>query len=560
MIRVLLFIALVFIYPCLALVGPAKQEGKNLGKKLSAVAFKRDRIIDSNDLLPDDLKGKKFDSKEPLEILKKGKKTKSEVLNFLTSPGVLANQASRSFNEDEGFIKISEEIFNKENKTTLKDFQDNDVSHVLHTCKKGGDPILITTERILSVQVTGGCDDKVKKCLGHREEIMVMNQKYTTEEAKKKVKNAFKSKKSINPKSIKLKLLYANLNEGVYVFDVYYEHNDDTEECQNCKKKKKGKPLKFQERDEWIYQDLELWNLAKSIDSTIIEHTCIDPSLTKIIEGNSISRQCWKEKISFLHKFPSVDDCNFLKSKYCEQIKQECIRFHSSICTQWQLTFRCNENVKITTSSPFDCDSEEESVTYSPNQSFSDVAAKLAVFEHIKKEMEESQEIDSTKIGIFNGNMRTCSKNVSDELMYDCCFRYSGLAKEIGLTKCTADEIALAEMQEKGLCHYVGSYEEKFLELWKSRDEHVFCCFPSNLSRIVHEQGRKQLGIDWGTPKHPNCRGLTSDELSRIDFSKLDLSEVCESFQKKMKRNVADRLESFQKRLRSDIEQAEIKK
>jgi conjugal transfer mating pair stabilization protein TraN len=53
-----------------------------------------------------------------------------------------------------------------------------------------------------------------------------------------------------------------------------------------------------------------------------------------------------------------------------------------------------------------------------------------------------------------------------------------------------------------------------------------FCCFGSKLARILHEQGRAQLGKGWGSAKSPDCKALTIDELSRIDFSKLNLSEL----------------------------------
>jgi conjugal transfer mating pair stabilization protein TraN len=320
------------------------------------------------------------------------------------------------------------------------------------------------------------------------------------------------------------------------------------------------KEASFQEvGEEWVYDDQELWNRSRSLDSIIIEHLCVDATPAKMINGKSVSRQCWKERVSFLYQFPSANDCNFLRAKNCEQIQQECNQYHSSTCTQWQLTFRCTEKIKLT-SIPFVLDPDKENVEYAPNQSFSEVAAKLAVFDEMKKEMEKSKAIDVRDLEIFKGDRKSCSKNVADDLMYDCCFSYSGLAKQMGFSKCNADEIALAEMREQGLCHYIGSFEEKFLDLWKSRDEHVFCCFPSKLSRIVQEQGRKQLAIDWGKPKEPNCRGFTTQELSHLDFSKMDLTEICKDFAKKLPDDMPEKLKKFQDRIQQDIEQSEVKK
>lgn len=52
------------------------------------------------------------------------------------------------------------------------------------------------------------------------------------------------------------------------------------------------------------------------------------------------------------------------------------------------------------------------------------------------------------------------------------------------------------------------------------------------MARLLHEQARAQLGIDWGTPERPNCRGFTPEELARIDFKQLDLGEAFEDMLK----------------------------
>lgn len=52
-----------------------------------------------------------------------------------------------------------------------------------------------------------------------------------------------------------------------------------------------------------------------------------------------------------------------------------------------------------------------------------------------------------------------------------------------------------------------------------------YCCYNSRLARIVQEQGRPQLGKGWGTAKAPQCGGFTPEELQRLDFGAMDLSE-----------------------------------
>lgn len=81
-------------------------------------------------------------------------------------------------------------------------------------------------------------------------------------------------------------------------------------------------------------------------------------------------------------------------------------------------------------------------------------------------------------------------------------------------------------MLKKGqkLCHYVGTYCSKKVVTCVERKE-SYCCYNSPLARILQEQGRPQLGKGWGSAQHPQCEGFTQDELERLDFDAMDLSE-----------------------------------
>lgn len=101
------------------------------------------------------------------------------------------------------------------------------------------------------------------------------------------------------------------------------------------------------------------------------------------------------------------------------------------------------------------------------------------------------------------------------------------------------------------MCHYVDSYEEKKLGI-KVNDVHVFCCFPSKLSRVVQEEARDQLKLNWGKSSKPICRGLTIDELSSVNFSKMDLSRAFDE-KVKLPDHFNEKLQAFQNRLREDL-------
>lgn len=90
---------------------------------------------------------------------------------------------------------------------------------------------------------------------------------------------------------------------------------------------------------------------------------------------------------------------------------------------------------------------------------------------------------------------------------------------------CEPEEQKTALRKKAGLCHDLGSYcSQKVLGVCVE-EKRSYCCFVSKLARIINEGGREQIGKSWGTAKAPQCGGFTKDEIAKIDFSKLDLTE-----------------------------------
>ncbi len=91
--------------------------------------------------------------------------------------------------------------------------------------------------------------------------------------------------------------------------------------------------------------------------------------------------------------------------------------------------------------------------------------------------------------------------------------------------ECEPDEFALGAKRELKVCHYVGSYcaTEVIGQCIEKRES--YCCFASPLSRILQEQIRPQLGLGWGSPKNPDCRGITVGELARVNWNRVHLDE-----------------------------------
>ncbi len=125
-------------------------------------------------------------------------------------------------------------------------------------------------------------------------------------------------------------------------------------------------------------------------------------------------------------------------------------------------------------------------------------------------------EFDRNGMRFFTGQRRACHIKLFG--LANCC-KNSGLL--VGLGNCSASEKELAEERNAGNTHYLGRYCSKrtFFGVCIRRSR-AWCVFGSKLGRILQQQGRRQLGIGWGS-----CRGLSIAEVESIDFARVDLSE-----------------------------------
>ena len=76
----------------------------------------------------------------------------------------------------------------------------------------------------------------------------------------------------------------------------------------------------------------------------------------------------------------------------------------------------------------------------------------------------------------------------------------------------------------------------------------VYCCFNSQLARIIHEQGRPRIGMSFGSGKNPICRGYYPNEFMQLNFALMDFSEYAEEITKQMSVNFAGKAEETAKR------------
>ena len=161
--------------------------------------------------------------------------------------------------------------------------------------------------------------------------------------------------------------------------------------------------------------------------------------------------------------------------------------------------------------------------------------AQLAVLKEVQNDIRAN-------LGIFKGQARQCRKNCAK--FRDCCTTGKGWGMTLKFVECSGEERELAEWRDQKKCVFVGTYcAEKLLGTGICiRKKSSFCCFGTKLAKLLNDQGRRQLGFGFGDAEEPDCRGLTPDELSRIDMSRMDLSELYEDVQKNFKPRSQDHI------------------
>jgi len=139
----------------------------------------------------------------------------------------------------------------------------------------------------------------------------------------------------------------------------------------------------------------------------------------------------------------------------------------------------------------------------------------------------------------FSGEARFCRSGGLTILGASCC-GISGMFSGV----CNNSEKELKKKRQADLCTYVGEFCSKRRKMGLVRmcveRKRSYCCFNSNLARILQECGRPQVGKGWGDARNPNCSGYTIDEFSRVDFTSENCVQAIERWAQQMAGSVAD--------------------
>lgn len=307
---------------------------------------------------------------------------------------------------------------------------------------------------------------------------------------------------------------------GWYCTNHNHGHNDP--KCGSRAPLSRVIPAQFSESSNWRNNCSILENLVDQNICNYSHFECSQGPETRYINGQPIYKSCWQKKYYYQCGNTPNNSCQALKDKGCVQVKSVCSKYQSGKCVEWNQSFECpaqnsssNQKRKLCGEQPFCIDGDCTPQDYQNNDEMLEAISYLNIFGEMSK--------DISNPSIFAGEKLGCKKRPLDFI--DCCKTGKGWGKNVGLGRCNANEKSLSKRREKRHCKLVGTYcKEKALGVCVLKQTN-FCCFGSPLLRMIQEQARAQIGLGWGTPKKPICRGLTIEELQRVDFSKLDLSE-----------------------------------
>jgi len=257
--------------------------------------------------------------------------------------------------------------------------------------------------------------------------------------------------------------------------------------------------------------------------------TCVEPGGTRtvVVEGKnySIYQACWKWQDTYLTQTGTEGTCGeYMRDKACTVTRSQCADTVDGFCVSQQVTYSCERkktgNGQICGGEFFCTDGSCAQGQTGISNMFGQAVSALAAVAAAGKDVAA---LNGNNVRAFTGQAKSCKKMAAG---FNNCCKDSGWGQDVGLSSCSSDEKALGKAKEKKLTVYVGEYCSKKVLGVCLEKKRGYCQFDSKLARIVQEQGRRdQLGVGFGSGKSPDCRGITVDELQRLDFGVMNFSD-----------------------------------
>lgn len=291
-------------------------------------------------------------------------------------------------------------------------------------------------------------------------------------------------------------------------------------------------------------------------DAIELKAQCTQPGETRTFEREGktfqIHQDCWEYSYHYLINESSDNECKkYEDNPNCTAAERECLLQENGSCIRHRVKYQCQKTVKTdgyVCGDKFFCsDGSCSDIENNVNSDFGHAVSQLATLAQAGKDIG----LDANNLKAFSGRPMYCRK--SGFGFSDCC-KDSGWGHKLGLAKCSSEENALGQAKEKKLVVYVGTFCSKKILKKCVRRKSSYCVFDNKLARIIQYQGRSgQLGIGFGGASSPDCRGMSVDELQKIDFNRMDYSDFYDELNERT--NMPDRNQIMEHMKNSIVDQ-----
>lgn len=275
-------------------------------------------------------------------------------------------------------------------------------------------------------------------------------------------------------------------------------------------------------------------------DGVLTGTECSEPGGTKtgVMEGKpwSITQACWAYRDKYVTQSADNGTCQkYVDNPACTLASRQCAFYSDEgTCLHEYATYSCESRtsgkVMVCGGDVFCLDGECDKAQSGKNSDFGEAVSQLAALAAAGKDVAALNGVD---VRAFTGEAKFCRKAAAG---FSNCCKDGGWGQDVGLAKCNSEEKALGKAKDNKLTVSVGEFCSKKVLGVCLQKKRSYCQFDSKLAQIVQQQGRNgQLRIGFGSAKHPDCRGITVDELQKIQFDRLDFTNFYEDLMNNQK-------------------------
>lgn len=276
------------------------------------------------------------------------------------------------------------------------------------------------------------------------------------------------------------------------------------------------------------------------VDGVLKGTECTEPGGTKtgIMEGKpwSLTEACQAYRDNYVTQSADNGTCQaYVDNPACTLAARQCAFYSDEgTCLHEYATYSCESKtagkVMICGGDVFCLDGECDKAQSGKSNDFGEAVSQLAALAAAGKDVAALNGVD---VRAFTGQAKFCRKAAAG---FSNCCKDGGWGQDVGLAQCNSEEKALGKAKKDKLTVSVGEFCSKKVLGVCLQKKRSYCQFDSKLAQIVQQQGRNgQLHIGFGSSKHPDCRGITVDELQNIKFDQLDFTNFYEDLMNNQK-------------------------